>query len=42
MNWTEVPGSKLRILSVVHMAWELGMILVAYRLLGNWNLIVGY
>ncbi|KAK9813146.1 hypothetical protein WJX72_009856 [[Myrmecia] bisecta] len=30
VNWTEIPGSKIKITSMIHMAWELVAILVGY------------
>ena len=40
VNWTEVPGSKLRPLSVLHMAWELLLILAGYKIFGTWRIVV--
>lgn len=30
VNWTEIPGSKIRVTSMVHMAIELAMIKAGY------------
>jgi dolichyl-phosphate beta-glucosyltransferase len=40
--WTEMPGSKVRVTSVVHMAWELCVLRLAYGVLpalgmGGWR-----
>jgi dolichyl-phosphate beta-glucosyltransferase len=40
--WTEMPGSKIRVTSVVHMAWELCVLRLAYGVLpalglGGWR-----
>eukprot|EP00899_Mesostigma_viride_P027504 jgi/Mesvir1/7939/Mv11859-RA.1 len=32
VNWTEIPGSKMRPTSILHMLWEMLLIFVAYRL----------
>jgi len=37
VNWTEIPGSKIRITSIIHMACELLGVEVAYKWLGLWN-----
>lgn len=37
IDWTEVPGSKLKITSIVHMAWELLALLIGYRWLCLWH-----
>ena len=39
VNWMEVAGSKLRPLSALHMAWELLLIFVGYRLVGTWKIL---
>ena len=40
VNWVEVAGSKLRPLSALHMAWELLLILVGYRIFGTWKIVL--
>mmetsp|Transcript_26205 Transcript_26205/g.47971 ORF Transcript_26205/g.47971 Transcript_26205/m.47971 type:complete len:267 (+) Transcript_26205:355-1155(+) len=37
VTWTEVPGSKLRVMSVVHMALELLLIKVSYQIARVWR-----
>ena len=32
-----MPGSKIRFTSVLHMAWELATIKLAYQVLGLWT-----
>jgi dolichyl-phosphate beta-glucosyltransferase len=36
VSWTEIPGSKVRLLSIVHMLFELVLIRVGYGL-GIWK-----
>eukprot|EP01024_Parvocaulis_polyphysoides_P070489 TRINITY_DN869_c1_g2_i3.p1 TRINITY_DN869_c1_g2~~TRINITY_DN869_c1_g2_i3.p1 ORF type:complete len:322 (-),score=46.28 TRINITY_DN869_c1_g2_i3:377-1342(-) len=38
VNWTEIPGSKIRATSIVHMALEIVGVKVAYSLLGLWRI----
>ncbi|EIE18009.1 hypothetical protein COCSUDRAFT_21059 [Coccomyxa subellipsoidea C-169] len=38
VNWTEIPGSKVSISSIVHMTWEMAAILIGYSWLGLWHL----
>jgi len=37
VNWTEMPGSKIRFTSIIHMAFELLTLKVAYQLLRVWR-----
>ncbi|KAF6153831.1 hypothetical protein GIB67_001064 [Kingdonia uniflora] len=37
VNWSEIPGSKVTIRSIIHMVWELGLMSVGYRT-GMWNI----
>lgn len=37
VNWTEIPGSKVRLMSIVHMLFELVLIRVGYGL-GIWKI----
>jgi hypothetical protein len=36
VQWTEMPGSKIRFTSILHMAWELLTLKAAYQWLGAW------
>lgn len=36
VNWTEIPGSKIRFTSILLMATELLILKVAYQVLGVW------
>jgi dolichyl-phosphate beta-glucosyltransferase len=36
VQWTEMPGSKIRFTSILHMAWELLTLKVAYQWLRAW------
>ncbi|KXZ52952.1 hypothetical protein GPECTOR_8g326 [Gonium pectorale] len=36
VNWTEIPGSKIRFTSIILMAFELLIIKVAYQMMGSW------
>lgn len=38
VHWTEVPGSKIRSTSILHMAWELLALLIGYKLLHIWRI----
>ncbi len=38
MNWTEIPGSKIRFTSILLMATELLILKVAYQVLGVWSI----
>eukprot|EP01024_Parvocaulis_polyphysoides_P057160 TRINITY_DN6070_c0_g1_i1.p1 TRINITY_DN6070_c0_g1~~TRINITY_DN6070_c0_g1_i1.p1 ORF type:complete len:356 (+),score=17.33 TRINITY_DN6070_c0_g1_i1:125-1069(+) len=38
VKWTEMPGSKIRFSSILHMALEIVGVKVAYSLLGLWSL----
>ncbi|KAK9844586.1 hypothetical protein WJX74_004354 [Apatococcus lobatus] len=38
VNWTEIPGSKIKVTSIIHMAWELAAILIGYSWLGLWRI----
>lgn len=35
--WTEIPGSKVRVTSIAHIAFELAMIKLGYDILGTWS-----
>lgn len=35
--WTEIPGSKVRLSSIAHIAFELAMIKAGYDILGAWS-----
>jgi dolichyl-phosphate beta-glucosyltransferase len=35
--WTEIPGSKVRLSSIAHIAFELAMIKTGYDILGAWS-----
>lgn len=35
--WTEIPGSKVRITSIAHIAFELALIKLGYDVLGTWG-----
>jgi len=37
VEWTEMPGSKIRFTSIISMAFELVTTKVAYQLLGLWT-----
>lgn len=37
VEWTEMPGSKIRATSILSMAWELVAIKAGYQLLGLWH-----
>mmetsp|Transcript_24160 Transcript_24160/g.52785 ORF Transcript_24160/g.52785 Transcript_24160/m.52785 type:complete len:356 (+) Transcript_24160:132-1199(+) len=37
VNWTEMPGSKIRFTSILHMAFELLVLKVMYQVLGLWR-----
>ena len=37
VRWFEIPGSKVRMHHIFHMAWELGMIFVGYAFLPSWT-----
>jgi len=37
VNWTEIPGSKVRMTSIIHMVFELLLIKVGYGL-GIWKI----
>ncbi len=37
VNWTEIPGSKIRVTSMVHMAIELAMIKAGYA--SEWGVL---
>ena len=37
VNWTEIPGSKVRMTSIMHMVFELLLIKVGYEL-GIWKI----
>jgi len=37
VNWTEIPGSKVRMTSIMHMVFELLLIKVGYGL-GIWKI----
>ncbi|KAK9902701.1 hypothetical protein WJX75_003242 [Coccomyxa subellipsoidea] len=37
VNWTEIPGSKVSMTSIVHMMWEMAAILIGYSWLGLWH-----
>jgi dolichyl-phosphate beta-glucosyltransferase len=34
--WTEIPGSKVRVTSIAHIAFELALIKLGYDVLGTW------
>ncbi len=36
VQWTEIPGSKIRVTSIIHMAWELLTLKIAYQWLHAW------
>ncbi|KAF9617221.1 hypothetical protein IFM89_035103 [Coptis chinensis] len=38
VNWSEIPGSKVSIRSIVHMVWELALMSVGYRT-GMWEIL---
>ncbi|CAL5226048.1 g8860 [Coccomyxa viridis] len=38
VNWTEIPGSKVSLVSILHMTWEMVAILIAYRWLKIWHI----
>ena len=38
VNWTEIPGSKIRVTSMVHMAIELAMIKAGYA--SEWGVLL--
>eukprot|EP01023_Acetabularia_acetabulum_P056663 TRINITY_DN657_c0_g2_i1.p1 TRINITY_DN657_c0_g2~~TRINITY_DN657_c0_g2_i1.p1 ORF type:complete len:321 (-),score=37.43 TRINITY_DN657_c0_g2_i1:53-1015(-) len=38
VNWREIPGSKIRVTSILHMALEIVGVKVAYTLLGLWRI----
>jgi len=33
------PGSKIKVTSIIHMAWELAALLLAYQVLGIWTVL---
>lgn len=35
--WTEIPGSKVRVTSIAHIAFELALIKLGYDMLGTWS-----
>jgi hypothetical protein len=41
VNWSEIPGSKVNLLSIPNMLWELALMSVGYRTrmwkISNWN-----
>lgn len=37
VKWMEMPGSKIRASSIVHMAFELAVIKLAYQWLRTWT-----
>ncbi|CAG9463938.1 unnamed protein product [Pedinophyceae sp. YPF-701] len=37
VNWTEIPGSKIRATSMLNMAYEIGLLLLGYTIVGNWR-----
>mmetsp|Transcript_22815 Transcript_22815/g.58481 ORF Transcript_22815/g.58481 Transcript_22815/m.58481 type:complete len:339 (-) Transcript_22815:91-1107(-) len=37
VNWTEIPGSKIRVTSIMHMALELAGLQLAYKWMNLWN-----
>ncbi|KAK9828116.1 hypothetical protein WJX81_006294 [Elliptochloris bilobata] len=39
VTWTEIPGSKIKVTSIIHMAWELAALLLAYQVLGIWTVL---
>ncbi|BDA51359.1 Dolichyl-phosphate beta-glucosyltransferase [Coccomyxa sp. Obi] len=38
VNWTEIPGSKVSVTSIVHMTWEMAAILIGYSWLQLWHI----
>lgn len=40
VDWTEIPGSKIKATSIVHMAWELLAILIGYKWSNLWSVHV--
>ncbi|GFR53161.1 hypothetical protein Agub_g15884 [Astrephomene gubernaculifera] len=36
VNWTEIPGSKIRFTSIILMALELAVLKIAYQVMGSW------
>lgn len=36
VKWREIPGSKVRIYHIFHMAWELAVIFVGYSFIPSW------
>jgi len=37
VNWTEIPGSKIRLTSIFTMILELAIVELAYKLIGTWK-----
>ncbi|KIY96096.1 dolichyl-phosphatebeta-glucosyltransferase, partial [Monoraphidium neglectum] len=37
VKWTEMPGSKIRFTSILHMAWELATLKLCYQWLRLWR-----
>ena len=38
VNWTEIPGSKIRFTSILLMALEMVIIKISYQIFGTWKI----